>query len=137
MMKCPSDRLLASAVLACLLAGPAMAADDPAKLPMVGPSFWKTSQLYELCTSQHQTDRAHCEGFITGVASTLQNEQISRVRVCIPKGTSSNDVVQKVVWYLREKADADDMKMAAVSLIGPLLPVLYNCTPGQSPKFSP
>ena len=137
MTKCPSDRLLASAVLACLLAGPATAADDPAKPPMVGPSFWKTSQLYELCTSQHQTDRAHCEGFITGVASTLQNEQISRVRVCIPNGTSSNDVVQKVVWYLREKADADDMKMAAVSLIGPLLPVLYNCTPGQPPKFSP
>lgn len=41
------------------------------------------------------------------MASTLQNEQIGRVRVCIPKGTSSNDVVQKVVWYLREKADAD------------------------------
>jgi len=70
---------------------------------------------------------------ITGVASTLQNEQISRIRVCIPKGTSSNDVVQKVVWYLREKADADDMKVAAVSLIGPLLPVLYNCTPGKPP----
>ena len=32
---------------------------------------------------------------------------------------------------------ADDMKVAAVSLIGPLLPVLYNCTPGQPPKFSP
>ena len=31
----------------------------------------------------------------------------------------------------------EDMKMAAVSLIGPLLPVLYNCTPGQPPKFSP
>ena len=114
-----------------------MAADDPAKPPMVGPSFWRTSQLYELCTSQHQTDRAHCEGFITGVASTLQNEQISRVRVCIPKGTTSDDVVKKVVWYLREKADAEDMKMAAVSLIGPLLPILYNCTPGQPPKFAP
>lgn len=40
-------------------------------------------------------------------------------------------------WYLREKADADDMKVAAVSLIGPLLPVLYNCTPGLPPKFAP
>lgn len=122
---------------ALLIAGSVRAADEPAKPSMVGPSFWKTSQLYELCTSQHQTDRAHCEGFITGVASALQNEQISRVRVCIAKGTTSNDVVQKVVWYLREKADADDMKVAAVSLIGPLLPVLYNCTPGQPPKFSP
>ena len=28
-------------------------------------------------------------------------------------------------------------RMAAVSLIGPLLPVLYNCTPGQPPKFAP
>ena len=71
-----------------------MAADDPAKSPMIVPSFWRTSQLYELCTSQHQTDRAHCEGFITGVASTLQNDQISRVRVCIPKGTSSNAVLR-------------------------------------------
>jgi hypothetical protein len=93
--------------------------------------------VFHFILERAQTDRAHCEGFITGVASTLQNEQISRVRVCIPKGTSSNDVVQKVVWYLREKADADDMKVAAVSLIGPLLPVLYNCTPGQSPKFAP
>lgn len=136
-MKCPSDRVLASAVLAMLLAGPALAADDQAKPVMPSPSFWRTSQLYELCTSPHQTDRAHCEGFITGIASTLQNEQISRLRVCIPKGASSNDVVQKVVWYLREKADADEMKMAAVSLIGPLLPILYNCTPGQPPKFVP
>ena len=136
MKKYSSDLLLASTVLACLLADPAMAANDQAKPPMVGLSFWKTSQLYELCTSQYQTDRAHCEGFITGVASILQNQQISRVSVCIPKGTSSNDVVQKVVWYLREKADADDMNIAAVSLIGPLLPVLYNCTPGQPPKLS-
>lgn len=51
---------------ALLIAGSVRAADEPAKLPMIGPSFWKTSQLYELCTSQHQTDRAHCEGFITG-----------------------------------------------------------------------
>jgi hypothetical protein len=115
MTKCPSDRVLA---------GPATAADDPAKPPMIGPSFWKTSKLYELCTSQRQTDRAHCEGFITGVASTLQNEQISRVRVCIPKGAGSNDVVQKVVWCLREKADADDIKVATASIVGPLLPIL-------------
>ena len=32
--------------------------------------------------------------------------------MCIPKGTTSNDVVQKVVWYLREKADADDIVRA-------------------------
>ena len=53
---------------------------------MVCPSFWKTIQLYELCTTQHQTDCVHCEGFITGVVTALQNEQIRRARVCIPKG---------------------------------------------------
>jgi hypothetical protein len=78
--------MLACAVLACLLAGPAVAADDPAKPPMVCPSFCKTSQLYELCTIQHQTDCVHCEGSITGVVSALQNEQIRRARACIPKG---------------------------------------------------
>jgi len=82
----PSDRMLACAVLACLLAGPAVAADDPDKPPMVCPSFWKTSQFYELCTIQHQMDCVHCEGFITGVASALQKEQIRCARVCIPKG---------------------------------------------------
>lgn len=135
----PFGGRLGRLLMACTLetTGTALAADETTKQPTIGPSFWKTSQLYELCTSQHQTDRAHCEGFITGVASTLQNEQISRLRVCIPKGTSSNNVVQKVVWYLREKADADDMKVAAVSLIGPLLPILYNCTPGKQPQFQP
>ena len=86
MMKCSSGRMLACAVLACLLAGPAVAADDPAMPPMVCPSFWKTIQLYELCTTQHQTDFVHCEGFIAGVVTALQNEQIRRARVCIPKG---------------------------------------------------
>jgi hypothetical protein len=114
-----------------------MAADDPARSADGRPQLLESEPALRAVQSQHQTDRAHCEGFITGVASTLQNEQISRVRVCIPKGTSSDDVVRKVVWYLREKADADDMKVAAVSLIGPLLPVLYNCTPGQPPKFAP
>ncbi|WP_054287127.1 Rap1a/Tai family immunity protein [Gulbenkiania mobilis] len=136
MTKWASDRILTIAVVTGLLAGPTIAAGDQTKPPVVGLGFWKASQLYELCTSQYQTDRAHCEGFITGVASTLQDEQISRVRVCIPKGTSSNDVVHKVVWYLREKADADDMKIEAVSLIGPLLSVLYNCTPGQRPQLA-
>ena len=27
-----------------------------AKLPMVGPSLWKTSQIYEPCTSQHKRE---------------------------------------------------------------------------------
>ena len=134
-MKCPSDRLLASAVLACLLAGPATAADDPAKPPMVGPSFWKTSQLYELCTSQHQTDRAHCEGFITGVAAMMQNDQLAKVKVCVPEGTNSQQVTDRVVAYLRTKADSDDMQVPAVTIVAPVLAILYNCTPGKMPQF--
>lgn len=50
---------------------------------------------------------------------------------------SSQDVVSKVVWYLREKADAEDLKLSAANLLGPVLAVLYNCTPGQPPKFAP
>ena len=69
-------------------------------------------------------------------ASTLQDAQLSRVPICIPKGTSSQDVVSKVVWYLREKADAEDLKLPAANLLGPVLAVLYNCTPGQPPKFT-
>lgn len=136
-MKCPSDRVLASAVLAMLLAGPALAADDQAKPKMTVPSFWRAGQLYELCTSKADNERAHCEGFITGLASTLQDAQLSRVPICVPKGTSSQDVVSKVVWYLREKADAEDLKLSAANLLGPVLAVLYNCTPGQPPKFAP
>jgi len=66
----------------------------------------------------------------------LQDAQLSRVPICIPKGTSSQDVVSKVVWYLREKADAEDLKLPAANLLGPVLAVLYNCTPGQPPKFT-
>lgn len=58
------------------------------------------------------------------------------VCVCIPKGTTSYNVVRKVVWYLKEKADAEDMKASAVSIVGPVLTMLYNCTPGQPPKLS-
>lgn len=126
-----------SLLLATAITGTTLAADESVKPPMIGPSFWKASQLYASCTSQHQTDRAHCEGFITGVASVLLNEQISRIRVCIPKGTRSDEVVQKVVWYLKEKADAEDMKVSAVSLIGPILSIFYNCTPGKPPQFQP
>ena len=113
-----------------------MAADGADQAAKSVRSFWRAGQLYELCTSKADNERAHCEGFITGLASTLQDAQLSRVSVCIPKGTSSQDVVSKVVWYLREKADAEDLKLPAANLLGPVLAVLYNCTPGQPPKFT-
>lgn len=33
--------------------------------------------------------------------------------------------------------DAEDLKLSAANLLGPVLAVLYNCTPGQPPKFAP
>lgn len=53
---------------------------------------------------------AHCEGFVAGAASVMQNDQLARMKVCIPKRASSKNVVDKLVWFLREKADADDMR---------------------------
>ena len=134
---CPSDLLRG---LACafvfMTCGQVMAADGGDQVAKSVRSFWRAGQLYELCTSKADNERAHCEGFVTGLASTLQDAQLSRVPICIPKGTSSQDVVSKVVWYLREKADADDLKLPAANLLGPVLAVLYNCTPGQPPKFT-
>lgn len=112
-------------------------ADDASKPAVIGPSFWRTSQLYELCTSRFQPDVAHCEGFVAGAASVMQDDQLARMKVCIPKGASSKDVVDKLVWFLREKADADDMKAAAVTIVGSALAVLYNCTPGRPPRSMP
>lgn len=134
-----SSPLLAASLAFCLgLATLPASADNAPKPAVIGPSFWRTSQLYELCTSRLQPDVAHCEGFITGVASVMQNDQLARMQVCIPKGTSSKDVVDnKVVGFLREKADSDDMKAASVTIIGPALAVLYNCTPGRPPQPRP
>jgi len=134
---CPSDWLRGLACAFVFMAcGHVMAADGADQAAKSVRSFWRAGQLYELCTSKADTERAHCEGFITGLASTLQDAQLSRVHICLPKGTSSQDVVGKVVWYLREKADAEDLKLPAANLLGPVLAVLYNCTPGQPPKFT-
>lgn len=132
----PSDWLRGLACAFVFMAGGQVMAADSADLAAKSVrSFWRAGQLYELCTSKAGNERAHCEGFITGLASTLQDARLSRVPVCIPQGTSSQDVVSKVVWYLREKADAEDLKLPAANLLGPVLAVIYNCTPGQPPKF--
>jgi hypothetical protein len=100
------------------VSGQVMAADGADQAAKSVRSFWRAGQLYELCISKADNERAHCEGFITGLASTLQDAQLSRVPICLPKGTSSQDVVSKVVWYLREKADADDLKLPARAGVG-------------------
>lgn len=135
---CPFDWLRGLACAFVFMAcGQVMAADGGDQAAKSVRSFWRAGQLYELCISKANNERAHCEGFITGLASTLQDAQLSRVPICLPEGASSQDVVSKVVWYLREKADADDLKLPAANLLWPVLAVLYNCTPGQPPKFAP
>lgn len=128
----PWCRLLLICIL--LATGPALAADEVTKQPATVPSFMRTGQLYGLCTSKYQNEEAHCEGFIVGVAAMMQNDQISRIKACIPKGTNSREVMGRVVSYLREKADADDMRVSAVTVVAPLLAILYNCTPGKIPQ---
>ena len=82
----PSDRMLACVVLACLLAGPAVAADDPAKPPHGLPQLLENHPTLRAVHDPTPDGFVHCEGFITGVVTALQNEQIRRARVCIPKG---------------------------------------------------
>lgn len=134
---CRSDCLRTLAFAFLLIAGQAMAASGTGVPIRFVNSFWRAGQLYDLCISKVDNERAHCEGFITGLASIMQDAQLSRVPICIPKGTTSQEVVGKAVWYLREKADPQDMKLPAANLLGPLFAVLYNCTPGQPPKFGP
>lgn len=124
--------LLAGLVLGVMVVS-AAAADTGLVRKMA--SFERTGQLYERCTSTSSAQQTFCEAFITGIAAAMQDQQISRVRVCIPMGTTSRDVTNKVVAYLATKADADDMKVSATSIIVPLLAILYNCTPNQMPKF--
>jgi hypothetical protein len=136
MTMCPSDWLRG---LACafmlMVSGQVMAADGADQASKSVRSFWRAGQLYELCTSKADNERAHCEGSSPAWPAPCRMPS-SRVPICMPKGTSSQDVVSKVVWYLREKADADDLKLPAANLLGPVLAILYNCTPGQPPKFT-
>jgi hypothetical protein len=71
MTMCPSDWLRG---LACafvfMTCGQVMAADGGDQAAKSVRSFWRAGQLYELCASKADNERAHCEGFITGLAST-------------------------------------------------------------------
>ena len=132
-------RCLGALLAACILTatGPALAAGEAAKQLTTTLSFMRAEQLYELCTSGRQNEEDHCEGFIVGVAAMMQSEQFSRVKDCIPKGTNSREVMDKVVPYLREKADTTDMRAgtSAVAVIAPALATLYRCTPGKAPQL--
>ncbi len=118
--------LLLAATMAC--------ATEPAKPGRV-LAFMKTQGLYNLCTSSRSAELGQCEGFITGVAAMMQNDQLSKVKVCVPEGTNSQQVTDRVVAYLRTKADSDDMQVPAVTIVAPVLAILYNCTPGKMPQF--
>ena len=98
-------------------------------------AFMKTQGLYNLCASSRSAELGQCEGFITGVAAMMQNDQLAKVKVCVPEGTNSQQVTDRVVAYLRTKADSDDMQVPAVTIVAPVLAILYNCTPGKMPQF--
>lgn len=117
-----------------LLASMAACAAEPTKPGRV-LAFMKTQGLYNLCTSSNSAELGQCEGFITGVAAMMQNDQLAKVKVCVPEGTNSQQVTDRVVDYLRTKADGDDMKVPAVTIVAPVLAILYNCTPGKMPQF--
>lgn len=117
-----------------LLATVATNAAEPTKPGRV-LAFMKTQGLYNLCTSSNSAELGQCEDFITGVAAMMQNEQLAKVKVCVPEGTNSQQVTDRVVAYLRTKADGDDMKVPAVTIVAPVLAILYNCTPGKMPQF--
>lgn len=69
-----------------------------------------------------------------GVASTMQDEQVSKIPACIPVGATSQDVMDRVVGYLRTRVDTNDMKVSAISIVAPLIGIVYNCTPREMPK---
>jgi len=117
-----------------LLASMSASAAEPTKPGRV-LAFMKTQSLYNLCTSSNSVELGQCEGFVTGVAAMMQNEQLTKVKVCVPEGTNSQQVTDRVVAYLRTKADGDDMKVPAVTIVAPVLAILYNCTPGKMPQF--
>lgn len=117
-----------------LLSAMATNAAEPTKPGRV-LAFMKTQGLYNLCTSSRSAELGQCEGFITGVAAMMQNDQLSKVKVCVPEGTNSQQVTDRVVAYLRTKADSDDMQVPAVTIVAPVLAILYNCTPGKMPQF--
>lgn len=124
--------LLPSLICAALTSS-AIAADEN-NTNRKGPGFWRTSQLYERCTSSSSVDLAACEAFIMGVAATMQDDQVTKIPACIPYGTSSQDVMDKVVGYLRTRTQTNDMRVTAVSVVAPVLAIVYNCTPGEMPK---
>jgi hypothetical protein len=66
-----------------------------------GLGLHENAGLYNLCTSSRSAELGQCEGFITGVAAMMQNDQLAKVKVCVPEARNSQQVTDRVVAYLR------------------------------------
>ena len=64
--------------------------------------FLRGNDLLLACESKAPTDKSLCEGYIIGVASTLSDPGMAKVRVCIPDGVVSGQVILIVVKWFKE-----------------------------------
>jgi hypothetical protein len=77
-----------------------------ASLPcQAGGEYLGGYELLQVCESKNQYDTGLCEGYITGVSTALNDKGISKVKLCIPDGVSSGQLVLVVKKWLKDNPE--------------------------------
>jgi hypothetical protein len=65
-------------------------------------TIYRGSQLLQFCESTAAVEKAHCEGYLGGVATALADPQMSKVRLCLPEGATHSQLRLIYVKFARD-----------------------------------
>ncbi len=82
--------------------------------PAWSGSIYRGSQLYSICESANDTDRATCGGYVAGVFSTLADPGMSKLPLCPPDGANVMQMVLITQKFMRENPTILNSGAAAV-----------------------
>ena len=115
-------------VLACTLAAALpVAATAQDSTPSTGV-FKTAQQLYDMCTSDDETDVEMCDWFIMSAHDMMKfygDTDMGGSEICLPMGTKELDVRNAVLSYLQGRSGS--MGYSAVSTIYNALTAAYPC----------
>jgi len=101
-----------------IAAAAGMAIAGPASAQIDSSGTFKTGdELYAQCTSTDEAEVDACDWYIMGVQDAIilhQDLEWVEKAICIPVGTTAEDLRERVVAYLE---NSDDRSFSAVSMV--------------------
>ncbi len=103
-----------------------------ANLPLGGetwPPYMSGEQLATACSSEKPAERGLCIGYILGVADVLggPGAKVDGIHACLPGGETTDELVDKVLTFLKENPQLGDLK--ADGLVAYVLSLSFPCEP--------